>query len=140
MLAVIVLGALLVAATSLIHYEALSMLSRRLPRIKLPQRALVLAGLLGLFAAHALEIFLYGMAYALLARWAGHGALGLGVAGLDTALYFSAETYTSLGLGDLAPVGPMRLLAGVEALNGLLLIAWSASFMYLEMERHWRPR
>jgi hypothetical protein len=140
MLAVIVLAALLVATTSLIHYEALSMLSRRLPGIKLPRRALVLAGLLGLFVAHAVEIALYGMAYALLARWAGHGALGLGVAGFDTALYFSAETYTSLGLGDLAPVGPMRLLAGVEALNGLLLIAWSASFMYIEMERHWRPR
>jgi Ion channel len=140
MFIVVLLAALLIAITSLIHYEALSLLSRWLPRSALPRRALVLAGLLGLFVAHAVEIGLYGLSYALLARWEGHGGLGLELTGFDTALYFSAETYTSLGFGDVAPVGPMRLLAGVEALNGLLLIAWSASFMYLEMERHWRPR
>ena len=56
---------------------------------------------------------------------------------LINCLYFSAETYTSLGFGDLTPVGPVRLLAGVEALNGLLLIGWSASFLYLAMERFW---
>jgi hypothetical protein len=140
MLAVVLLCLLLVIVTSLIHYEALTLLSRRLPQAGLPRRALVVAALAGLFVAHALEIVLYGLSYALLANWAGHGGLGLGVTGLDTALYFSAETYTSLGFGDVAPVGPMRLMAGVEALNGLLLIAWSASFMYLEMERHWRLR
>ncbi|MFL6662236.1 MAG: potassium channel family protein, partial [Rhizobacter sp.] len=56
---------------------------------------------------------------------------------LSTCLYFSAETYTSLGFGDITPVGPIRLLAGVEALNGLLLIGWSASFAYIAMERYW---
>lgn len=52
-------------------------------------------------------------------------------------LYFSAETYTTLGFGDLTPAGPVRLLAGVEALNGLLLIGWSASYTYIAMERFW---
>ena len=56
---------------------------------------------------------------------------------LSTCMYFSAATYTSLGFGDLTPTGPVRLLAGVEALNGLLLIGWSASFTYLSMERFW---
>jgi hypothetical protein len=40
----------------------------------------------------------------------------------------------------VTPYGSVRLLAGVEALNGLLLIAWSASFLYLEMERYWKRR
>jgi hypothetical protein len=31
----------------------------------------------------------------------------------------------------------MRLIAGVESLNGLVLIGWSASFTYLEMARFW---
>ena len=53
-------------------------------------------------------------------------------------LYFSTVSYTSLGLGDLYPVGPVRLLTGIESLNGLLLIAWSASFTYLVMEKRWR--
>ncbi|MEO5607197.1 MAG: ion channel, partial [Polaromonas sp.] len=51
---------------------------------------------------------------------------------------FSAETYSSLGFGDLIPTGPIRMLAGIEALNGLLLIGWSASFVYIAMERFWR--
>jgi len=55
----------------------------------------------------------------------------------ENCLYFSAETYTSLGFGDLTPAGPLRLLSGVEALNGLVLIGWSASFTYIAMERFW---
>jgi len=77
----------------------------------------------------------------LLAREGSYGALGHeAVLRLAPALYFSAETYTSLGFGDVVPDGPLRLLAGAEALNGLLLIGWSASFLYLEMERWWQPR
>jgi hypothetical protein len=52
-------------------------------------------------------------------------------------MYFSVETYSSLGFGDLVPIGPVRMLAGVEALNGLLLIGWSASYAYIAMERFW---
>lgn len=53
------------------------------------------------------------------------------------ALYFSAETYTTLGYGDVLPHGDLRLLAGLEALNGMLLIGWTASYTYLSMERFW---
>ncbi len=56
--------------------------------------------------------------------------------GLDF-FYFSITTYTTLGVGDLHPRGPLRLIAGVESLNGLVLIGWSASFTYLEMARFW---
>jgi hypothetical protein len=31
----------------------------------------------------------------------------------------------------------MRLIAGVESLDGLVLIGWSASFTYLAMEEYW---
>jgi len=81
---------------------------------------------------------MYGAALFALVSWLGAGILA-GSAGGSLAgfLYFSAETYTSLGFGDLTPVGPVRLLAGTEALNGLLLIGWSASFAHLAMERYW---
>ena len=52
-------------------------------------------------------------------------------------LYFSFSTYTSLGYGDIVALGDSRLLAGIESLIGLLLIAWTASFTYLEMREHW---
>jgi hypothetical protein len=31
------------------------------------------------------------------------------------------------------------MLAGAEALNGLLLVGWSASYAYIAMERFWNP-
>jgi hypothetical protein len=47
-----------------------------------------------------------------------------------------SATTTSLGFGDVYPVGEMRLVAGIETLTGLM-ISWTASFTYLEMGRHW---
>jgi len=35
------------------------------------------------------------------------------------------------------PIANVRLIAGVEALTGLMLIGWSASFTYLAMEKFW---
>jgi voltage-gated potassium channel Kch len=39
---------------------------------------------------------------------------------IEEALYFSIVAYTTLGLGDVVPAGEWRLLAGMEAANGLL--------------------
>ena len=52
----------------------------------------------------------------------------------------SAITYTTVGFGDVVPVGPIRFLSGMEALTGFVMIGWTASFTYLEMERFWRGR
>ena len=59
---------------------------------------------------------------------------------LFDAFYLSATTFTTLGFGDLTPMGAVRVLSGCEALTGLLLITWSASFTYLEMARLWNER
>jgi hypothetical protein len=52
-------------------------------------------------------------------------------------VYFSITTFTTLGIGDVYAHGPLRLVAGVESLNGLVLIGWSASFTYITMEKVW---
>lgn len=39
---------------------------------------------------------------------------------LEEAVHFSLVAYTTLGLGDLIPAHEWRLLAGMEAANGLL--------------------
>ena len=60
--------------------------------------------------------------------------------------YYSTVAYTTLGLGDLVPTGGLRILTGIESLNGFILITWTASFTYLAMEKFWgqhlprRPR
>jgi hypothetical protein len=51
--------------------------------------------------------------------------------------YLSITTFTTLGIGDVHPRGALRTIAGVESLNGLVLIGWSASFTYLSMEQFW---
>ncbi len=140
MLIVAVICLLLVLATTVTHYEALRLLNMSLPRLRIHNRLKLLVVILAAFVAHALEISFYGAALYLLVDIleVGHIAGGT-VFSLATCMYFSAENFTSLGFGDLMPVGPVRLIAGVEALNGLLLIAWSASFTYLSMEKFWSP-
>ena len=44
-----------------------------------------------------------------------------GVSGLLSAIYFSAVTATSIGFGDIVPVGFARVLAIVETVAGLIL-------------------
>jgi hypothetical protein len=129
---------LLVVVATVLHYEVLRLLSSGLPSFTGATRAKLLIVIFAAFIAHALEVLLYAAGYFWLSRISGLGTLS-GAAGsaLSVCLYFSAETYTSLGLGDVVPTGPLRLLAGTETLNGLLLIGWSASFTYLSMERFW---
>jgi Ion channel len=131
---------LLVLGTTLLHYEVLRALNTGLPLLRVPDRFKLLVVIVVTFVAHALEMLLYGLAlYGLILHGGAGDLVGQGGSMLERCLYFSAETYTSLGFGDLSPVGPVRLVAGVEALNGLLLIGWSASFTYIAMERFWRP-
>lgn len=129
----------LLIVTTVIHYEVLRGLSRLLPTLTIPPRARLLVVLFATFFAHILEIVLYALAVYALVHWGGYGTLDESSRfSLDVSIYFSAETYTSLGYGDVVPGGAVRLLAGVEALNGLLLIGWSASYTYIAMERFWR--
>lgn len=128
----------LVALTTLIHYEALRILTIRLPRLSVPSRMRLIVVIVAAFFAHVAEIVLYGLALFVLVRFLAAGTVsGAGGASLLNCMYFSAETFTSVGFGDVVPVGPVRLLAGAEALNGLLLIGWSASYAYIAMERFW---
>lgn len=137
---VIFVCCVLVLTTTILHYEVLRSLNARLPTLRVPDRSKLVVVILAAFVAHATEMAFYGTALYVLVEWLGAGSLtGTTSFSLANCLYFSAETYTSLGFGDLTPLGPVRLLAGVEALNGLLLIGWSASFTYISMERFWRP-
>jgi len=130
--------AVLLVITTIIHYEVLRMLTIVLPAFAIPARAKLMVVIFGAFFAHAAEIVLYAAAIYLLVRYAGTGTLGdVGHFSLTKCMYFSAETYSSLGYGDVVPGGDLRLLAGVEVLNGLLLIGWSASYTYIAMERFW---
>jgi hypothetical protein len=128
----------LLALSTVIHYEVLRMLTARLPALDIQPRAKLIVVIFGTFLAHTAEIVLYAVAVYILVRYLDAGTLGdASHFSLTQCLYFSSETYSSLGYGDIVPGGPLRMLAGVEVLNGLLLIGWSASYTYIAMERFW---
>lgn len=129
--------ALLVSLTIGLHYEILRLLSVFIPSTPFPIRAKVLLVVLGCFVAHTIEVWIYAGAYWLLSE-AGHGALyGRLDHNFSDFLYFSATSYSTLGFGDISPQGAIKIVSGVEAINGLFLIAWSTSFTYFVMNKLW---
>lgn len=131
----------LLVMTTLIHYEVLRQLATRLPRLRVPPRTKLIAVIFSAFMAHGTEILLYGLVVFACIHFADVGTLrGPGGATLENCMYLSAETYSSLGFGDVVPLGPIRLVAGMEALNGLLLIGWTTSYAYIAMERFWNAK
>lgn len=81
--------------------------------------------ILGLFALHGLEIWLYAFLY-----------LGIGsVDGLREAVYFSTITYGAIGYSDVAMAEHWRLVSAIEGINGIILIGWSTAFFVTLMGR-----
>lgn len=134
--AVLCMGLLI--ASTLVHYETLRALSYALPRLTMPPRIKMVLVILGAFAGHVLEVLLYTLAYQWMLWEHGLGTLGESrKPSFLTSVYFSATTYTSLGYGDVVPTGALTLLASSEALIGLLLIGWTAAYLFISMERFW---
>ena len=137
----IMVSLLLVAATVIMHYELLQFAGTLPRRLTVPTRPRIIIVIGVVLAAHIFEAGLYAAAYYVLQTQFGMGGLGGHLEGdLLDYFYFSIATYTTLGIGDLHPSGVMRLIAGIESLNGLVLIGWSASFTYLTMEEFWGRR
>lgn len=131
-------SALLVLACVLIHYEVLRVTSILLGRMTFPPRPRILVVMFAVFLAHTLEVWMYAYAFYLLTDQLGIGSFGGSLEQrFSDYLYFSTATYSSLGYGDIYPLGGLRIMAGIETVTGLVMIGWSASFTYLAMEKFW---
>ena len=137
---VMALAGLLVVLSILIHYESMRLAADLLlPRLTLvPRRAHVAFGVMACFIAHTVEVWMFAGVYFWLSAGPGSGFEDDYRRHFLDYLYFSTETYTSLGFGEVTVSHDLRLLAGVEAMVGLVLIAWTASFSFFLMERYWR--
>lgn len=130
-----------VALCVLVQYEGLIFAWRRLSRRTRHSRAKVLYGIFSIIMIHVIEIWIFGTVLWLLLQWPATGGLvGPSAADFLECIYLSAVTFSTVGFGDVAPVGAIRFLCGTEALSGFVLLTWSASFTYLEMERFWRAK
>ena len=139
LLIAIVLTLAVVIGSTALHYEAV----RRLDRVARGARRVypaLPAVISGLIALHLAEIGVYAALFAL-----SVGPLDLGgYSGAPpvTAMnyfYYAAEAYASLGYSDATPTGEMRLISAIAPLNGILLLAWSGSFLFSVVE-DWRGR
>lgn len=118
----------MVAATVLVHFWGLLFLTYlmrsggkrlRLHTSRNHQAALILLVVFGLFGLHTIEIWLYASLYLVLGE----------MRTLEEALYFSTVTFASLGFGDIVLSPRWRLLSAIEAANGVILFAWSTTFL-----------
>ena len=54
----------------------------------------------------------------------------------ETAYYFSLESYTTVGYGDVVAPAPWRLMGGMEGIVGVLLFGWSTAILILILTRY----
>lgn len=81
--------------------------------------ATILLTVFGLVILHSVEIWIYASLF-----------IGLGeFQDLETALYFSTTSFTTIGYGDVLVSQSRRLIAAIEGANGFLLIGWSTAFL-----------
>ena len=128
----------LIVGCVMVHYETLRLTSRIIPGLSVSTHSKVLVVISGVFLAHIIEISLFALTFFAMQKYPAFGTIAgqFSGTGLDF-FYFSITNYTTLGVGDLFTHGQLRLVAGIEALTGFVLIGWSASFAYLAMEKFW---
>ncbi len=68
--------------------------------------------MLGLFALHGFEIWLYAALYVALRA----------LPDLETAVYFSIITFSTIGYDDEGMAIAWRLVSAIEGMNGVLLM------------------
>lgn len=122
------LATAMVCATVTVHFCGLLILMRLL-RFRghrfhahesiFGQGALILSLVIGIFAIHTVEIWLYAAVFRLIDA----------IDSFETALYFSTVNFASLGYGDIILGKEWRLVGAIEAANGVILFAWSTAFL-----------
>lgn len=138
MLMVLLATCIIVLLVVGVHYNALVLLSAFLQNRHVHVRRWVAASILGLLLAHIIEVSFFAIGYELLERLGDYGQLtGKLTDATSDYWYFSFVVYSSLGFGDIVPKGDLRFMTAVETLTGLILIAWSASFLFMQMQRFW---
>ena len=140
MILILLIGAVLVSATVFVHAVGTTWWVRHLTAVgrdHAPQSffgvlAILTQTALVLIFLHIVEILLWALTYRLLPED--------GLASFEESMYFSFATFTTLGYGDVTLEPPGRLLTGIEALNGVLLIGWSTALSFAVIQAAIRHR
>lgn len=78
-----------------------------------------------MFAASLIEVLAWALTFMYLDA----------IQNLEEALYFSIVTFTTLGYGDITLSETYRLLASVEAANGIIIFGWSTAITMVVVQK-----
>ncbi len=119
-----------------LHFTALLLTTKALANFHGAHPVSIVFSLLFAVVAHLFEILIFAL---VLQFMLSHDMIRFSINAPDfiDIFYFSGTTYTTVGYGDIVLIGAGRIIAVVESLMGLVLIAWTASFTYYEMNRKW---
>lgn len=132
----ILLTVLATVASVIFHLGAAEALLSRWQREARLKRWRLAILIVGFIVVHLLEAAIFAVAMSILIGSGDYGSLqGVDTNDFGTLLYYSAITYTTVGYGDVTPVGDIRIFAAVEALVGMVLVAWTASVIFTVMMR-----
>ncbi len=136
-LKVIATGLLIMFVTTIIHgafmmavNHALDMRLSRFGRVKGHIEKAVIVSLLTLsmFLAIILEAWIWALVYL-------YDPLITVLSNLETAMYFSMVTFTTLGYGDVVLIGQGRLLATIQAANGVIIFGWTTALIFYFIQK-----
>ena len=132
----LLIGCFMIAVTVVIHAVALDKLVRFLEsagsaswraRHHIYKVPLMIIIVLSVFLAHIIQIAIWGMLFYYLEPDI--------LFDLETAMYFSASAFTTVGFGDVYLDQDWRLLSSFESVNGFILFGWSAAFIFETISR-----
>lgn len=130
----LLIGAILICITVIIHAVFLDMLIRWIDRhanaVRLMFRRhwkvpMLTLAVLSIFCAHIVQIWLWAMFYLYVQA----------LPDLESALYFSTSTFTTVGFGDLILDKDWRLVSSFQSANGFILFGWSTAFIFEVMSK-----
>jgi hypothetical protein len=142
MLAAVVIGLALVCVTTIVQagfmiagvrFVDWRMTKRDRVRTHLPKAILVSGFTAWMFTGMLLEAQLWAVFYLL------HPEITQ-LPDLETAIYFSMVTFTSVGYGDVVLIGKWRVLAAMEAANGVIIFGWTTALIFHVIQSVYRRR
>jgi hypothetical protein len=86
----------------------------------------MMTSVLGIFALHTIEVWLWASAYTLLST----------ARNFSEALDLSTAMFSTIGYGQISVASQWRLLTALEGINGFILIGWSTAYLVGVSTRH----
>ena len=94
--------------------------------------------LLALLISHVIHVSLFALLYLIYINQYGFelGFVDVEDYSFMNIFYFSSSIYTTLGIGDIYPKSTMKLIASIQSILGLVMIALTASAIFLKLKNH----